>query len=159
MGREPKTSGRSRASKAWAWLRPRVLPTLLVLLGVGALAWISVRATDPVPPSAPEQAILVLVSSALNISGGALYARIGRAYPQHARTALRNLRTVGRTVSLAINEIDFEIEAATKDVPMPSRIVRAYLETVKLHLADSMQAWNEVHPEALRQLMDEIEDK
>lgn len=68
---------------------------------------------------------------------------------------------MGRTVSLAINqiEIDNEMNLGRPDETAGSRVVKAYLESVQLQLADAMQAWNEVHPEALRELMEEIEEQ
>jgi len=117
------------------WLRPRLVPALLILSGVGIAALIAYRSGQDEPPSAAESAFLVLASSALSIAGAAMFARIGRADPRHARSAVRRLISIGRDAGLATQQLELAIEADDiRALRNAAVTVNAQLVSMQLHL-------------------------
>jgi hypothetical protein len=132
------------------------VPSLLIAFGIGVAALLAYRGSQPSTPTSTEAAFLVLASSALNIAGAALLARIGRADPRHARSALRRLLSVGRDAGKATAELQLAIESEDAEhLRLTAASVHAHLESVQLHLSDAMLDWNDVHREALREVVRE----
>jgi hypothetical protein len=122
-------------------------------MGLALLGWISYRANQKapaVPPSATEYAVIALVSSALTIAGGAIYGRIGRADARHARSAVRRLVGVGRTVRSARTRL--EVMQDARDMRPAALAATAELMTVETAIGDAILDWRDVHSEALRDI-------
>jgi hypothetical protein len=139
------------------WLRPRILPSFLIAGGVAVAAFIAYRSGAEEPVTRAESASLVVAASALNVAGAALFARIGRADPKHARSAVRRLLTVGRM----LGETQVRIEDETSQERGTSKefieAVHTELEYSKRHLRDAIDDWNDIHREALREVLAEQE--
>jgi hypothetical protein len=117
-------------------------------------AYIAIRSGDAVQPKADEYAVLVFASAALSAAGGAGFARIGRADPRHARSAVRRLITAGRTVRLARQTLE-----ADRDDMLHIRSATDLLATVEAQLRDGIRDWNDVHSEALREVVSREESE
>lgn len=149
--RPPRDDGWRR--QAWTWLRPRVVPIVLLVVGVGLALFVAYRSQGEEPPSAAEAAFLALSSSVLSIFAGSGFARIGRADPTLARSAVRRLFRIGVGVRDSVERLD----SSGHDEPT-SAIAETVgrLSTLIPVLNDAIQDWNEVHPEALREVMAQI---
>lgn len=134
------------------WLRPRVLPAVLVVVGIGILTWLGIPRKTPLTRS--EAAVLVLASSALNVAGGAVFGRIGRADPRHARSAVRRLLSLGQVLARAQERLR-DSQGETSGSAAPSQIVEAELEDSLAQIKDAINDWNDVHTEALREVVEE----
>jgi hypothetical protein len=142
-------------TKLIPWLAPRWLPGLLVCVGLALAAWIGARSNDPKPPSFSETAVITLASSALSIAGGAAYGRIGRIEPGHARSAVRRLFRLGRDVrGMRAEAIACE---PFKSEEMLAHVI-SRLEGIEGVVVDAIADWNDVHPEALTQVMEREPD-
>ncbi len=82
---------------AFQWLRARAGAITLVLAGIGILVWTAYRSPQPSPN---EMAMLALLAAVFNVWGGAEFAKIGRADPKHARSAVRRINNIGRNLQL-----------------------------------------------------------
>jgi hypothetical protein len=151
---EAAVSTESR-QRIWKWLAPRVLPAILIALGIAIGGWITAKSSTKTPPNFGEAAVLVVAAAALNLLGGALLGRIGRVQPGHARSAVRRLLRAGRSVRGARFEITEAIDSRDA-MQMFTSLARtdARLEDLEGVLADSIADWNDVHPEALRSVME-----
>lgn len=130
----------------WHWLKPRLGPSLLIAAGLVLLAWLGTRAAEPTPPTATEYGVVVLLSSALNIAGGASFARIGRVEPTHARSAVRRLLGIG--MDLAVSQQLWRDED-------PDSRRDALLASMSGRLSSAIQDWEDVHPDALQEVLDQ----
>jgi hypothetical protein len=144
----------SMLRRFFGWVKPRTIPAGLILLGVMVLAWSAFLRTQSTPLSATEAVLLVVLSSFFNIFGGAAFGRIGRADPKHARSSVRRLLTIGRTLTISEDRLTYAIQSGD-----PSRInaeassAAMELRLLREHLADAIRDWNDVHPEALREVI------
>jgi len=137
------------------WLRPRLLPSILIAAGIGVGAFIAYRSRQHFPPTAPEDSFLVFTSSALNVGGAYLFSRVGRADPRHARSAVRRLLTIGRTVGIAADRLAQGMPSGRPNAVRDAAIeAHAYLVAAQEALGDSLQDWNDVHKEALREVLE-----
>lgn len=140
------TGGRS-SRRLWRWLAPRIAPSLFVIGGISLLVWTGVRATSvKQPPSEPEAAALVLLSSVFQITGGTLFGRIGRTDANHARSEVRRLITIGRSLGQSRNLLQ---SGDSNDLSVDRQ-----LAGVSLQLEDAIRGWNDVHKEALDEVME-----
>jgi hypothetical protein len=133
---------KKRLRVAWRWLAPRTAPGLLIGLAIGIGVWTAARAGSQAPPSSSEFGIYALVSSLLSIFGGWSYARIGRTSPEHARSAVRRLLSIGRM-----------IRAARDSCSDGNQSLPQSLTEVEWHVKDAMMDWYDVHKEALRDVL------
>lgn len=133
---------KARLKVAWRWLAPRMAPGLLIGLAVVIGVWTAARAGSQAPPSSSEYGIYALVSSLVSVLGGWSYARIGRTSPEHARSAVRRLLSIGRMIRAARDS------CAESDQSLPRSLTE-----VEWHVKDAMMDWFDVHKEALRDVV------
>jgi hypothetical protein len=141
----------SRWTLIYRWITARLGATLLVVAGVGILVWTALRSPQPTPG---EMALLALLASTFNIWGGAQFASIGKADAKHARSAVRRLYTVGRSMVVASD--DLRAAMASEDQERAAQCVHVLIsqvEAAQAHLIDAIGDWDDVHPEALREVM------
>jgi hypothetical protein len=122
-----------------------------MVAGVGILVWTAFRSPQPAPG---EMALLALLASAFNIWGGAQFASIGKADAKHARSAVRRLYTVGRSMVVASD--DLRVAMASEDQERAAQCVYVLISQVEAahaHLIDAIGDWDDVHPEALREVL------
>lgn len=150
-GKKDRSSFFDGVRSVLRWLKPRIIPTMLVIAGVLMLIWIVVRADDITPPSAQDYGLVVFFASAFNIAGGYTYSRIGRANPSHARSAVRRLISVVGNITDARQVLISDSDAGT-DVRVG--IAAAWLAATTPHLENAIEDWIEVHPEALEEVME-----
>jgi len=117
------------------------------------LIWIVFRAADQTGtvPSAAEYGIVVFFSSVLNILGGAGFTRIGHANPSHARSAVRRLITIGQNINQA--RAILGEQSVIGDGSDHLGAAAAILQATEPHLENAISDWNEVHPEALSEVL------
>lgn len=142
-------------TRSWRWLRPRLLPSVLLIVGVGLALFVAYRSQQPVPPTATEVAFLALSSSLLSIFAGSTFARIGRADPTLARSAVRRLLNVGRGMGSSISDLQTAVESEEGISLVHESIGR--LTALLPEVLDATQDWKEVHPEAVREVLAEAD--
>lgn len=144
----------------WAWRHRRYLLAALVLaVGVGFAVFTGLRAAQTEDPaSGGELGLYLLITSALQVAGGIILGRVGRVEATHARSAVRRLGSVGQTVSALQVHVDEAHNAG--DAPSVRRAlihVETGLESMSGHLYDAVRDWQDVHPEAVRDVVAEAE--
>jgi len=135
----------------YKWFTARLGASILILAGVGILVWTAFRSPQPTPS---EMALLALLASTFNIWGGAQFASIGKADAKHARSAVRRLYTLGESLNLASETL--QTAMLTDEVQRVGECTQVLLSQVgsaQAHLLDAIGDWNDVHPEALREVL------
>lgn len=141
----------SRWETAFRWIGARVGATMLVVAGVSILVWTAYRSPQPSPS---EMALLALFASAFNVWGGAQFAKIGKADPKHARSAVRRLLSIGQTLNLAGGSLQEAISQQDDfRIAVDARILVRQVDAAQLQLFDAIGDWDDVHPEALREVL------
>jgi hypothetical protein len=149
-GRESK----GRREALWAWLGPRWLPAVLVIAGIAGAAWIGYRSRSSTPPTATEASLLVVISGTLNIAGAALFAKVGRADPRHARSAVRRLLSVGQTLAVAHEELAQTSPMGKPELQTVAQVVDAHILDATREIRSAIEDWNDIHGEALREVLE-----
>jgi hypothetical protein len=132
---------------------------LLALAGLAVAAWAALRGADTgEPPTATETVALVVLAAVLQISGGAFFARRGRVEPEVARSAVRRIFSAG----LAVQQLREECVVAEEanDVASYRRAVvrtSSTLAFVTRQLEDAISDWNDVHLDALAEVLEQQE--
>ncbi len=145
---------RIAATGRWAWIQRRLVGLILIatsILAVGYLAW---RTTQPTPASAGEAGIFTLIAGATNILGAFAFSRIGAVSPQHARSSVRRLRTLANILATRYDTMNTTL-ASGKDrtTIIQAQIMTAEVGAAVLGLTDAINDWNEVHAEALAEVL------
>ncbi len=104
--------------------------------------------------------MLLAGSAALNIAGGAYFGRIGRVQPGHARSAVRRLLRLGGQLESTRNDLidsmtELSHQSGSPLVAAKPSIARMadFVGTIQDAIAD----WQDVHPEALRSVLESHE--
>jgi hypothetical protein len=146
-----------RAGRVWAFYqrqKHRVNGTVLVLLGIAAVVWTGVRSSGKTPPSSSELAVLLALGAVLQVAGGASFGRVGRVDPQKALSAVRRLVSTG----LAVRDLRAGLAGAQAGATAATQRtlgqVDAALAVISRQLEDAVRDWNDVHPEALKEVLD-----
>lgn len=140
----------------WLWLRPRIGAGLIIAGGVVATVWLAIRAQDTEEQlGGSEAAYLALISSVLNVGGATLLARLGRADPSHARSAVRRLLDIIRMVQSAGQDLDKASRNANVGNVVGVVAAQRAIVSIQVQLGTAVKDWNDVHPEALREIVDE----
>lgn len=136
---------------SFQWIGARVRPTALVAAGVGILAWSAFSSPLPNPS---QTARLNLLAAVFNVWGGAEFARIGRADSKHARSAVRRLFSVGASLGTANDTLREAVaDGEPERVLSESRVMISQVESVQRHLFDAIGDWDDVHTEALSDVL------
>ena len=125
--------------------------TVLSLITIGYLAF---RASSKSPPSALEATYLTLFATVANLLAVGAWARIGRADPAHARSAVRRVFSIGQAWTRTAQGLEQAMASG-----QPARIsqqAKVTLEEVSMAtflVQDAISDWNEVHSEALVEIL------
>jgi len=88
-----------------------------------------------------------------DVLGGIGFARIGKADPSHARSAVRRLYTVGVSLVVASDSLKEALESADqRQAIQRGYVLVSQIETAHEHLLNAIQDWEDVHPEALSEV-------
>jgi hypothetical protein len=101
-----------------------------------------------------ESSLFALLTAVLNIAAAWAFGTVGRVDPKHARSAVRRLLTIGRTQ--AEDMVRLERALAVGDAIILEAEVRrasADLRTGYEQVLDGIRDWNDVHTEALREVL------
>jgi hypothetical protein len=134
--------------------RARLAGAILATLGVGVGVWAAYHTGGNKPLSGGEAAALVLVAATLNIAGGIAFGRVGRAQPQHARSAVRQLLALGRTLRRATERLQ-QCLASDDDteIRIAAEVVSESISSCEIQVRNAISDWNEVHRDALREVV------
>ena len=150
MMRSSRPSEPSRWEVVHEWASPRLIPTILILLGLAIAVWGAYLTPQP-PPG--QLAFLQLLASAFNILGAVQFARIGKADPKHARSAVRRLYTVGVSLTVASEGLKSALETQDRQKTAECvQVILSQVEAAQRHLIDAVTDWEDVHPQALREV-------
>ncbi len=130
--------------------RQRILGGISVGCGIALATYVGVEGSHKAPPTGSALAAILAVAALFQIMGGAAFGRIGHVDEQKAKSAVRTLVLLGlNTASLA------ESLAGAAQGDDSEHLVRAALATagqlalMGSFLENATQDWNDVHPEAL----------
>lgn len=141
------------------WVERRGLAiglSLLALVVLGLFSYYSAKRQL----TGVDTTLFAVVTAVLGIAGAAAAGRVGRVDPSKARSAVRRLLTLGRTQgedSLLLAEALESGDPIKLD--RDARRVSANLLTGFRNLEDAIEDWNDVHPEALREVLDKEKTK
>jgi len=125
--------------------------TFIGLLLVGYLAYSSAQPTRQSPTDA---AFVALLAALANVLAAFAFARVGTVTPTHARSAVARLLRVARTLTTRYTRMADAIQAGSdKTVAIEARVMNAEVLTAILTLNDAINDWNEVHGEALTEVL------
>jgi hypothetical protein len=133
----------------------RLAGALLAALGIGVGVWAAYHTGSKQPLSSSQAAVLVVVAATLNVAGGIAFGRVGRAQPQHARSAVRQLLTLGRTLRRVTDRLQDSLAAEDQDqIRVAAEVVREGISSVEDQVRNAIKDWNEVHKDALREVLE-----
>jgi hypothetical protein len=128
---------------------------MLATGSIGFAVFLGYRSQSDKPPSSSEAAFLVLAASLLGIASTGLFTKVGRADPSHAKSAVRRLLSTGQSLEVAVHELDRALADDTQPVLHDSVVsARAQLRTIQRPLVDAIQDWNDIHREALAEVLE-----
>jgi len=157
MQPQPQPPFRLVRTGAWPWLGRRWLGLALTGASVVAVVYLAIRSTQPTPQSASEAGAVAFIATVATILGSAAFATIGRVTPQHARSAVRRLLTVAQSLTTRYTRMTTVLgEGNDRSVAVEARIMNAEVESALLTLRDSINDWNEVHGEALAEVLRDV---
>lgn len=141
----------------WPWLGRRWLALLLTGASVLAVVYLGVRSTQPTPQTAAEAGLVAFVATVANILGSVAFSRIGTVTPAHARSSVRRLVTVAQSLTTRYTRMTTALAGGNdRSVAVEARIMNAEIETALLTLRDAINDWNEVHGEALAEVLRDV---
>jgi hypothetical protein len=86
--------------------------------------------------------------------GAWAFSRIGTVSPEHARSSVRRLVTIARTLTARYQTITTVLEGTNDRAKITeASIITAEVSTAILGITDAINDWNEVHPEALAEVL------
>ncbi len=142
----------------WPWLGRRWLALVLTGASVLAVVYLALRSTQPTPQTAAEAGLVAFVATVANILGSVAFARIGSVTPQHARSSVRRLLTLARSLATQYTRMTTVLaDGNDRSAATQARIMTAEVETALLTLRDAINDWNEVHGEALAEVLRNVE--
>ena len=151
----------ARAKPSWKerapeWLGARIVPALLTLASIGAVVYLAVRSTQKGQPTAPEAGLLTLVATATSLLGAWFFARIGRADPRQARSAVWRLLEVGQTLGERLRRIE-PLMGGGQDATftLEARSLAVEVAAALRGLEGSIAEWNAIHKYTLDDVMSE----
>lgn len=138
---------RSASAKA------RALGVALIAGSVAVTVWLGIRSASKEPPTLAESSVYVVFASVLQIAGGVTFAKVGRADPTHARSAVRRLHrmAVGAHSARIIVE-QAEGQPAAKQQKALGEI-SVHLSYIEESAVDAIEDWNEFHRDALAKIL------
>jgi tRNA U34 5-carboxymethylaminomethyl modifying enzyme MnmG/GidA len=147
------------ARDVWKFYReqkPRIDGTVLVLAGVVVLVWVGVRsASSKAPLSGMDLVVVLAAATVLQIAGGATFGHVGRVNPEKAKSAVRRLLTVGFSTRHLRTALQGSLHSTDVD-ELRATLIRMDegLRFISWQITDSVADWNDVHSEALRDVID-----
>lgn len=141
----------------WPRYRYRVYGALLVLAGAAVVVVEAIRSSSPRHPATGiEIAVLVALGGVLQIAGGATFGRGWRVEPTKARSAVRNLRSVGQQAAEMRAVLDAALVSNSAPEIRKAAVICEYgLAALTPSVENAMRDWNDVHPEMLQMVLDE----
>lgn len=151
-------------ARALEWVRRHrrhIASLLLVVAGISLAVITGLRGLQTEdPPSAGELGLLLLVTSAFQVAAGIQLGRIGRVEATHARSAVRRLATVGQTIALMKGRVETATDGGdAASVRRTLWQIETGLGSVSAHLQDAVRDWQDAHPEAVREVIAEMENE
>jgi hypothetical protein len=142
--------------RAAGWLAVRIVPGILTLLSVGAVVYLAIRSTQKVQPSASEAGLVTLVATVTSLMGSAFFARIGRADPRQARSAVRRLLEIGQPLAKRLERMEPLMAGGTTEaLTIESRALAVEVVAALRGLEGSIAEWNAIHEHTLAEVMAE----
>lgn len=97
---------------------------------------------------------MTLIAAVTNILGAYGFSRIGTVSPQHARSSVRRLVTLARTLNIRYQSMNVVLETGSERSKVTeASILAAEVGTAIWGLTDAINDWNEVHGEALAEVL------
>lgn len=137
-----------------SWLRRRWLALGFTAVSIAIVVYLAIRSSQPTPQTATEAGLFAVLAALANILGAIAFARVGTVTPQHARSSVRRLLTVARTLTTRYTSMTRILDSGSdKLAATEARIMTAEVQTAILSLQDAINDWNEVHGEALAEVL------
>jgi Co/Zn/Cd efflux system component len=146
--------------RAWRWLWPhRLAGFFLALINLGAVAYLAYKSTQPAAPPSVEQVVAItLIAFLANVISAFAFSRIGHVNADFARSSVRRLVTIARELRNRHEAMAAAIQGGTDRVILiEARVMHASVEGAIHGLTDAVEDWNEVHREALREVLSDGE--
>lgn len=143
-------------ARAPGHVRARIVPALLTLASIGAVVYLAVRSTQKAQPTAAEAGLLTLVATATSLLGAWFLARIGRADPRQARSAVWRLLVIGQTLGKRLHRIDPLMGGGDEDTfVLETRALCVEVAAALPGLEASIGEWNAIHKYTLDDVISE----
>jgi Co/Zn/Cd efflux system component len=140
-----------------AWLARRWIGLVLTAVSIAAVVYLAVRSTQSTPPSGTEAAFVTFFAAATNLLGVFAFSRVGTVSPQHARSSVRRLVTIARALTARYQNVSTTLDSGTeREKLIGASVLAAEVGTAILGITDAINDWNDVHPEALAEVLRDI---
>jgi hypothetical protein len=137
-----------------AWVGRRWLGLSFIGVSIVAVLYLAWRSTQPTPQTPAEAGVATLVIGVSNVLGAYAFSRIGTVSPEHARSSVRRLVTIAKTLTIRYRSINAALDGGTDRAKIiEASIISAEVGTAILGITDAINDWNEVHPEALVEVL------
>lgn len=147
---------RSKLSVAFGFYRsqrPRIVGTLSVVIGLGLTTYIGVVGTSTTPPTGDELAAVLFLAAIFQILGGASFGRVGYVNEQKAKSAVRSLVVIGNQIAGLSSDLRLGLALGDETLRSRAEVAAAQLQLIGVLVENSVQDWNDVHPEALIEVL------
>jgi hypothetical protein len=129
------------------------------LVSIAAVVYLAVRSTQTTQPAWPEAALFTLVATGTSLLGTWSFARIGRAEPRQANSAVRRLLEIGQPLGQRLQRIEPLMDGSNDAaLLLEARSLAVEVEAALRGLEGSIAEWNAIHPHTLADVMAEQEE-
>ena len=150
-------------SRLWVFYtkqKRRIDGALILVAAIAVTVWIGVISSSKTsPPSASELTVLLFVAAALQVWAGATFGRIGHVDPDKAKSAVRRLISIG----IGIGELRSHLVGSESEPLQQLRVLNARIEQgltiLTREVEDAVSDWNDVHAEALQNVLEELQSQ
>ncbi len=143
------------AATGWrAWVRRRWVGLALTLIGLSLVGYLAYASAQPTRQSPTDASFVAVLAALANVFAAFAFARVGTVTPTHARSAVARLLRVARTLTTRYTRMTEAIQnGSDRIVATEARVMNAEVFTAILTLSDAINDWNEVHGEALAEVL------
>lgn len=118
------------------------------------MVYLAYQSVQPKPQTVTDAVVFAVLAALANVFAAFAFASVGAVTPTHARSAVARLLRIARTLTTRYTKMTEELETGTdRAVAVEARVMTAEVLTAILTLNDAITDWNEVHGEALTEVL------
>jgi hypothetical protein len=143
------------AATGWqAWAARRWVGLALTAIGLSLVGYLAYASAQPSRQTPTDAAFVAILAALANILAAFAFASVGTVTATHARSAVARLLRIARTLTTRYTKMTEVLQIGSeREVAIEARVMNAEVLTAILTLRDAINDWNEVHGEALTEVL------